>query len=38
VKDYLAVGAAIDLETFEAAHRYPFRAFNYLAIHKQPKA
>jgi FkbM family methyltransferase len=38
VKEYLAGGGAINLETFEAAHRYPFRAFNYLAIHKRPGA
>jgi FkbM family methyltransferase len=38
VKDYLTGGGPIDLETFDAAHRYPFRAFNYLALPKRAKA
>ena len=32
VKDYLSGGGPIDFERFDAAHRYPFGAFNYLAL------
>jgi FkbM family methyltransferase len=32
IKDFLAGAGPIDLDTFDAGHNYPFRAFNYLAI------
>ena len=31
-KDFLASAAPLDLPTFQAAGRYPFKAFNYLAV------
>jgi FkbM family methyltransferase len=37
IKDYLAGGGPIDVERFDAAHRYPFQAFNYLAISRGHK-
>jgi FkbM family methyltransferase len=35
LKDYLAQGDPMDAVAFEEAHRYPFKAFNYLAVRQK---
>ncbi len=37
LKHYLHGDAPLDRRAFEAAHRYPFQAFNYLALHSDAR-